>query len=209
MWKGSASSAGEVGRGSAFKGFRVLNDQADIATIAACQQGDPRAFQRVFELYKDRIYALCRYMTGNLEEAEDLAQDVFVSAFRNIGAFRAEAAFGTWLYRIAANRCTAELRRKAPPFQSFEAMADAGNPPAAHTPNPEDRLVRKEFSGRVEAAVAALPENLRLLFVLGTLEGMRYRDIAEIAGCSEDAVKMRVHRARKRVRDALRPYLET
>ena len=185
-----------------------MENQVDIALIAACQQGDPRAFREVFELYKDRIYALCRHMSNTPEDAEDLTQEVFVSAFRSIGAYRAEAAFGTWIYRIAANRCMAELRKRKPTFQSFDAMEDAGRAPAAPAPNPEDLVVRKELSGRVKAAVADLPENLRLLFVLGALEGMRYREIAEVAGCSEDAVKMRIHRARKRVRDALKPYLE-
>ena len=184
-----------------------MENQADISLIAACQQGDPRAFREVFEFYKDRIYALCRYMSGDADDAEDLTQEVFVSAFRNIGTFRADAAFGTWLYRIAANRCTAELRKQKPALRSFEEMQEADVAPPADTPNPEDLMVRKELSDRVEAAVAALPENLRLLFVLGTLEGMRYREIGEIAGCSEDAVKMRIHRARKRVRDALGAYL--
>ena len=185
-----------------------MDDQADIALIAACQQGDPRAFREVFETYRDRIYGLCRHMSGNPEDAEDLTQDVFVSAFRNIASFRAEAAFGTWLYRIAVNRCSAELRKRSPGFRSFEAMEEVEAAPPTPGPNPEDLMVHKELSDRVEAAVAALPDNLRMLFVLGTMEGMRYREISEIVGCSEDAVKMRVHRARKRVRDALKPYID-
>ena len=185
-----------------------MDDQAEVTLIAACQQGDPRAFREVFEIYKDRIYALCRYMSGDPDDAEDLSQEVFISAFRNIGAFRAEASFGTWLYRIAANRCTAELRKRTPAFQSLEAMDEMDAAPPTPAPNPEDLVIRKELSDQVEAAVAALPENLRLLFVLGTLEGLRYREIGEIVGCSEDAVKMRIHRARKRIRDALKPYME-
>ncbi|MSS73389.1 MAG: sigma-70 family RNA polymerase sigma factor [Candidatus Latescibacteria bacterium] len=101
-------------------GARV-NDQADVGLIAACQQGDARAFRKVFDIYRDRIYALCRHMSGNAEDAEDLCQEAFVSAFRNIGTYRADAAFGTWLYRIAANRCTAELRKWTPKFRSFNA----------------------------------------------------------------------------------------
>ena len=186
-----------------------MDNDVEISLIAACQQGDPRAFREIFERYKDRIYALCRHMSDTAEDAEDLAQEVFVSAFRNIAAFRADAAFGTWLYRIAANRCTAELRKRRPAFQSFEDMDDADRAPPAPGLNPEDLMVRKELAKRVSSAVAELPENLRLLFVLGTLEGMRYREVAEIAGCSENAVKMRIHRARKRVRDALVPYLES
>lgn len=161
-----------------------MNDQADIGLIAACQQGDPRAFRDVFELYKDRIFALCRHMSGSSEDAEDLAQDVFIAAFRNIGAFRAEASFGTWLYRIAANRCTAELRKKPPAFRSFEAMDEVETAPPSNGPSPEDRMVRKELAGRLRAAIAALPENLRLIFVLGTVEGIRSSCASSRSGAS-------------------------
>jgi len=185
-----------------------VETEADITLIAACQQGDTRAFREVYERYKDRIFSFCRHMSGTAEDAEDLAQETFVSAFRNIGSFRAEAAFGTWLYRIAANRCNAQLRSQHLTFQSYDVAEEADRAPPAGTPSPEDMVVHKELAQRVASAVAGLPESLRLLFVLGTLEGMRYREISEIAGCSEDAVKMRIHRARKRVRDALRPYLD-
>ena len=185
-----------------------MDTEANVALIAACQQGDPRAFQEIFEIYKDRIYALCRHMAGNAEDAEDLTQEVFISAFKNIGGFRAEAAFGTWLYRIATNSCLGRLRKWAPERVSFDALSAVDAAPAAPGPNPEDMVVRKELTRRMEAAVAALPENLRLVFVLGTLEGMRYREIAEVAGCSEEAVKMRVHRARTQVRDRLKTYLK-
>jgi hypothetical protein len=72
-----------------------LEQQADVSLIAACQQGDPRAYRHVYELYKDRIYGLCRSMSGNDEDAADLTQDVFISAFKAIQSFRMEAAFGT------------------------------------------------------------------------------------------------------------------
>lgn len=183
-----------------------MDQQVDVALIAACQQGDSRAFRKVFDLYRDRIHALCRHMCGNAEDAQDLTQEVFVSAFGHIGTFRADAAFGTWLYRIAANRCAAELRKRTPAFRSFDGREAPDRPSSA--PNPEDLVVRKELIDRVETALAGLPESLRLIFVLGTLEGMRYHEIGQIVGCSEDAVKMRIHRARKQVRDALRPYLE-
>jgi len=185
-----------------------LENQADIRLIPACQQGDPQAFRQVFEIYRDRVYGLCRHMSGNDGDAEDLTQEAFIWAFRNIHSFRAEAAFGTWLYRIAANRCLSELRKKRPGFQSVEEMEQKNVVPLSSEPSPEEQLMRKETVGRVEAAVASLPENQRLVFVLGTQMGMRYREIGEIAGCSEDAVKVRIHRARRRVRDAMKPYLE-
>ena len=181
-----------------------MDEQADIGLIAACQQGDPGAFRQVFELYRDRVYGLCRHMAGNPQDAEDLSQESFVQAFGRIQAFRGESAFGTWLFRIAANCCLSALRKRRAAFLSLdEAM------PVSSGPTPEDQLIRKELVRRVEAAVASLPESQRLLFVLGTQLDMPYRQIAQIAGCSEDAVKVRLHRARKQVRDALKNYMET
>ena len=185
-----------------------MDNQADIGLIAACQQGDARAFREVFEIYRDRVYSLCCHMAGHGGDAEDLTQEIFIQAFKNITSFRAESAFGTWLYRIAANRCLAETRKRRPVFASVEAMAEMNVVPIAKGKNPEEQLIHKEMTERVEEAIAALPEKQRLMFVLGTQTGMRYREIGEILECSEDAVKVRIHRARRRVRDTLKPYLE-
>ena len=118
-------------------------------------------------------------------------------------------ATAAWLYRIASNRCLAEARKRRPVFASMEAMAEKNVIPMAREKNPEEQLIHKELAERVEEAIAGLPEKQRLIFVLGTQMGMRYREIGEILECSEDAVKVRIHRARKRVRDALKPFLET
>lgn len=186
-----------------------MEAQADIVLIAACQQGDHRAFRQVFEIYRDRVFSLCRSMSGSDEDAEDLTQDAFVAAFKGVAGFRGESSFGTWLYRIAANRCSVELRRRQPRFQEVEEAERQNVLPLSTRGNQEEQLVRKELVKRVQAAIADLPESQRLIFVLGTQMGMRYREIGEIVGCSEDAVKVRIHRARKRVRDALKPYMES
>mgnify|MGYP001563400230 CR=1 FL=1 len=181
-----------------------MDEQTDIGLIAACQQGDTAAFRQVFEHYQDRVYRLCRHMAGNPQDAEDLAQDSFVQAFGAIQSFKGESAFGTWLFRIAANCCLGARRKRRAAFVPLDEEL-----PLPSGSSPEDQLMRKELGKRVEAAIAALPENKRLLFVLGTQLEMPYQQIGQIAGCSEDAVKMRLHRARKQVRDALKNYLET
>lgn len=186
----------------------MVNPHADVALIAACQQGDSQAFRQVFALYKDRVYGLCRHMAGNAEDAEDLTQETFVSAFQNIGNFRAESTFGTYIYRIAANRCLNRLRQNHPDIQSFDALNETNAVPPAPDLTPEEHIVHKELNGRLKAAVAALPETLRLVFVLSTNEGLRYKEIADIVNISEEAVKMRVHRARKQVRDRIQKYLD-
>lgn len=183
-------------------------EDADLGLIAACQQGDHAAFRRVFELYRDRVYGLCRQMAGNDQDAEDLAQEAFVTAFRHLGSYRGEAAFGTWLYRVTANCCLSQLRRRRPAEQALAVVGTAAEPVTEDDGGPQARLEREELAGQVSAAVAELPESQRLIFVLGAQLGMRYREIAAISGCSEEAVKVRMHRARKRVREALLPYLE-
>jgi len=181
-----------------------VDEQTDLGLIAACQQGDAAAFRQVFDLYRDRVHRLCRHMAGNPQDAEDLAQESFVQAFGRIQNFRGESAFGTWLFRITANCCLSTLRKQRAAFVPLDEQLPL---PAGSTP--EDQLMRKELGKRVEAAIAALPENQRLLFVLGTQLEMPYREVVQIAGCSEEAVKMRLHRARQQVRHALRPYIES
>jgi RNA polymerase sigma-70 factor (ECF subfamily) len=120
-----------------------LEQQADIGLIAACQQGDHRAFRSVYEIYRDRVFALCRHMSGNREDTEDLTQESFVQAFRHVGSFRAEAAFGTWLYRIAANRCMAEARKRRPVFRDVDEVETAPNAVLlSKGDNPEQQLGR-------------------------------------------------------------------
>ena len=92
----------------------------ELTLIAACQQGDPDAFRQIYDLHRDRIFALCRHMSGNLEDAADLTQEAFVDAFKGIQRFRAESSFGTWLYRIAVNRCLKAARRGRPESRSFD-----------------------------------------------------------------------------------------
>jgi RNA polymerase sigma-70 factor, ECF subfamily len=185
-----------------------LNIQADVGLIAAGQQGDPRALRELFDMYKDRVYSLCRHMSGNAEDAEDLTQEIFVSAFEHLSGFRAESAFGTWLYRIATNQCLNRLRIRTRETASFLNLPEREALLPDQGPSPEDRVVRKELQQRMALAIAALPESLRAVFVLGTLEGMRYKEISEICECSEEAVKMRIHRARKQVRDKIKNYLD-
>ena len=180
-----------------------METHVELTLIAACQQGDPSAFRQVYDLHSNRIFALCRHMSGNAEDAADLTQEAFVDAFKGIQRFRAESSFGTWLYRIAVNRCLKAARRGRPEARSF----DDDNGAIDRGPTPEEQLVRKETNRRMQSAIDHLPESLRVVFVLGTVEGLRYRQIADVLECTEDAVKMRMHRARKRVRDALSIYL--
>ena len=155
-----------------------METHVELTLIAACQQGD----------------------------AADLTQEAFVDAFTRIQRFRAESSFGTRLYRIAVNRCLKAARRNRPESTSLD---DDESPVVAidRGPTPEEQLVRKETHRRTQSATDNLPESLRVVFVLGTVEGLRYRQIADVLECTEDTVKMRMHRARKRVRDALSSYL--
>lgn|GEM_PF-6889925 len=105
------------------------------------------------------------------------------------------------------NRCSKALRKFRPDQRSYEEMEAIDLAPSSRAPGPEAQLLRKENSERVEDAIARLSESLRTIFVLGTVEGMKYRQSSEILDCKEDAVKLRMQRVRKHVRDTLKPYI--
>lgn len=139
-----------------------MDKQTDLGLIAACQQGDAAAFRQVFDLNRERVYRLCSHMAGNHQDAEDLAQESFVQAFGRIQTFRGESAFATWLLRMAANCYLRALRKHR---AAFVPLDEGLRLPAGSTP--EDQLMRKELGKRIQAAIAALLENQRLLLVLG------------------------------------------
>lgn len=171
--------------------------EVDIALVRACQQGDMRAFEQLFRLCRDPVFRLAYRFTGNRDDAEDLTQDIFVKVFEHIGSFRCESSFATWLYRLAVNTCL-NFKRDAKPAESL-GVADE----LEDTESPEVIWERVELQREIEAEIAALPTPLRVAFVLVVLEGMPYRDAAQILNLSIDAIRMRVSRARQILRERL------
>ena len=182
----------------------------DPALVKACQRGDPGALDELIRATYADVYALCRRMLADPEEASDATQEVFVRVMRSVFGFRGEAAFGTWLHRVTVNVCLTSLRRRS---RARAAGMVAGGIPFAlpgddhalesELESPEDRAVTADLAARSEAALATLPEDARAVVVLRDIEGLSTKEVAELLGVTETVVKVRLHRAHTRLRSLL------
>ena len=179
--------------------------------IERCQQGDTLAFDRLVEQHGQWVYNLAYRMIGDRDEAEDVAQEAFVRAFTAIKGFRRGSSFSTWLYRVAANVCLDEIkRRRRRPAPASALMSDDDRPPDPPDPAP-DAAAQVEAAERrelVRRAIAALPAHHRLPLVLYDLQGCSYDEIAGIMKTNIGTVKSRLNRARLALKQALEPHLE-
>ena len=156
--------------------------------------------------YQDPLFNGIYRMVGNYQDAADIAQEVFLKAFRSIDGFRGSAAFYTWLYTIAVNTCisqrrSAKVRKQHVPIAA-QGMMPADDPPASD-PLPQDVAQNREECARVEQAIKALPADYRVVVVLKDIEGRNYSEIAAFLNCSLGTVKSRLFRARERLRESL------
>jgi RNA polymerase sigma-70 factor (ECF subfamily) len=185
--------------------------------IRRLQQRDERAFEEMVRLYQHKVFNLVYRMIGSAEEAEDIAQEVFVTVFKAIDSFRGESKFSTWLYRIAANHC--KNRMKYLGRRSYKAtgeldeaaereMQDA-QPSAMrpHIDGPEAVLEGLQLERMVQAGIAALDEEHRALIVLRDVEDLSYDEIASITGLAEGTVKSRLHRARLALKEHMAKHM--
>jgi RNA polymerase sigma-70 factor (ECF subfamily) len=176
--------------------------EIDTALVRACQRGDIEAFEQIFRVYRNPVFRLAYRFTGNRDDAEDLTQEIFLKVFENIGSFRYESSFATWLYRIAVNTCM-NFQRDKKPAESLGVTDDLGS-----SVSPEAICERGELQRKIEAEIASLPSPLKIAFLLVVVEGMTYREASEILGLSVDALRMRVSRARQILREKLKGYME-
>jgi len=172
--------------------------------ILRCQQGDEAAFEALLHLYEKRVYTLCRRMCRTEEDAMEAAQDAFLAVWRGIGAYRADAAFSTWLYRLATNACLDLLRREKKrggdvSLDDDEAMPDRRDP----APLPDELAERAEEQRAVREGVLALPADYRAVLLLRETEQLSYAEIAEATGLELGTVKSRISRARHLLRNYL------
>jgi RNA polymerase sigma-70 factor (ECF subfamily) len=183
----------------------------DAELVARARGGDRAAFDELVLRHEDRVFNMALRMLGNADDALDLAQEVFLSAYRALKGFESKALFSTWLYRVTVNRCRDEMRRRATVKHTrprpLGALRDADDPPEdpeARAASPVDAAVARESHGIVAAAVAALPDDAREALVLRDVEGLAYEEIAEILDVPVGTVRSRLHRARSLVRERLR-----
>lgn len=179
----------------------------DVApdVVAAAQAGDDRAFEAIVGHYQRSVFGLAWRMTGDAARAEDLAQDVFLRLWRKLGSFDTSRPLRPWLLRLARNVCLNALRKWQPSTVSIHA-ADEDRPaldPAAGGPSVPETAARRELAERIEHAIAELPEEYRTVVTLRHLEGMAYAEIADSLALPLGTVKVRLHRARERLRELL------
>ncbi len=179
--------------------------------VEAFRQGRPGAFDAIVRAHQDRVFAFCARMLSDREEALDISQEVFLSAWRNLEAFRGESALLTWLLRIAANRCLNRIRQRKSLAAREEPWPEAdGEGPEFQPSSPEegrpDRVAENRETGELlSAALARIDPDSRWLVLLSDVEGFSYEELAEMAEVPVGTVKSRLHRARMALRRMLAP----
>jgi RNA polymerase sigma-70 factor, ECF subfamily len=170
------------------------------AVLAACRRGDPRAFEEVIRATHRQVYTQALRLVRDRQDAEDVAQEAYLRVFRGLAGFRGDAQFETWLYRIVANAAITHLRRRG---RFGDVMADPederlGLPPVE--PTSADRALDRQALAH---ALESLPEPTRAIVLMKDVYGLSCREIGDMVGSSEGAIKVRLHRARRRLKDEL------
>ena len=182
----------------------------DTKLMLEFAEGDKSAFEKLVLKYRDRIYNLCRHMLNNAHDAEDAAQDTFIKAFQNLKRFKPESSLYTWMYRIAVNTC---LDYKKKPF--FESLFKSSNDgeefvveQSSDNPSPERRYESKQIGYAIQKSLKRLSQKLRTVIILKEIEGLSYKEIAEILDISIGTVKSRISRAREELRELMKEFTE-
>ncbi|HEY4365928.1 MAG TPA: RNA polymerase sigma factor RpoE [Steroidobacteraceae bacterium] len=191
----------------------MIQDDTDQQLVERVQKGDRAAFDLLVRKYQHRVLKLVSRFVSDSAEAEDVAQEAFIKAYRALPAFRGDSAFYTWLYRIAINTAKNALvsnRRRPVDFnldlqdpEQYERHARL-----KESDTPEGVLLTEEIRLVVEKALEQLPEDLRTAIVLRELEGLSYEEIAEAMDCPVGTVRSRIFRAREAIDKKLKPLLD-
>lgn len=196
--------------------YEISRDETEL--LAALRRGEPKAFEQLVKIHQDRVYGLCLRMMSSRSEAEDLAQEVFITVFKSIDKFRSESRLSTWIYRITRNHCLNRikfLKRRAAgkkiPLDTAKNMgwgAQTTVDPVASRVHRPDRLVEgRQMEEIIQEQIASLSEDHRELVVLRDLEHLSYEEIQEITGLARGTIKSRLHRARMDLAKRMAPYL--
>lgn len=177
------------------------------ALLDECRQGDPRAFARLVALHERLVFNLAAHLLGDLEEARDVSQEVFLQVFRKLGRFQGRSSVKTWIYRIAVNQCHNRRRwwkrRKREQLVSLDILAPADEARLCTSRGPDQEYERRERSRDVQRALQALPFAQRTVLLLREVEGMSCEQVAEAVGVPVGTVKSRLSRARETLRREL------
>ncbi len=180
------------------------NTQAEIvnASIARCLQGDQIGYSELYDCFAAGIYRLCYSLLLNKQDAEDVSQEAFVYAFKNLHRYdSSRAAFKTWLYTITVSRCRNTYRRKRLPVVDLSQVITTISAP--HSESPEAALARRDARDAVESALSSLSPRLREAVVLRYGHSLTYREISEVMECPQKTAESRVRLAHERLRGVL------
>jgi RNA polymerase sigma-70 factor (ECF subfamily) len=186
---------------------------SDWELVQQARTGNRDAFRELVERYQRKIAALALGMLRNREDALDIVQETFTKAYQNLDRFKGDAAFYTWVYRIAYNLCVDQQRRAAKdPRLSLDAEAPGGpvNPMPVGDPQPDEPFARArdaEIARRVQAAIRELTPDHRAVILLRELEGLSYAEISQVLECPKGTVMSRLHYARRQLQQRLRELL--
>ncbi|HEY1552785.1 MAG TPA: sigma-70 family RNA polymerase sigma factor [Kofleriaceae bacterium] len=174
----------------------------DVELIAACRRGEARAMEMLYHQFKRRVFGMAHRIVG-ANDAEEVAQEVFVRVFRGLAAFRGDSALSTWIYRLTVNASLSHLARRGRRQEvqaNDEVLADVAAPPEV-TRDPG-------LANRIEIALQALPAGYRAILVLHDVEGLSHEECATILECRVGTCKSQLHKARARMRELLGPIGE-
>ncbi|PYP83855.1 MAG: RNA polymerase subunit sigma-24 [Blastocatellia bacterium AA13] len=176
--------------------------ESDAGIKEALSRDAMSGFEELYRKYYRRVFSLCIRMTGNITEAEDLTQEVFIQLHRKLSSFRGEAAFTTWLHRLTVNQVLMHFRRRS---VRSELTTDDGEMPDSIDPgtvNPEAMPIVDRIA--LDNAISQLPPGYRTVFVLHDVEGYEHEEIARLLGCSSGTSKSQLHKARLKLRRLLK-----
>lgn len=173
-------------------------------------EGKVAEFELLFDRYKDKVFRLSLKILGDVEEARDVAQEVFLSAYKSYDSFRQESAVYSWLYRITVNKSINALKKRKKALSLDESIGEdkEGNPiyreVVCPKPNPEKRAEIDQGRDRVRRAIVKLPKKYQEVVVLKEMEGLSYEEVARVLGITKDVVGVRLFRAREMLRKELK-----
>jgi RNA polymerase sigma-70 factor, ECF subfamily len=189
-----------------------MNRRRERQLIRGLRAREEDAFTEIVRQYQHKVFNLCYRIIGDRQEAEDVAQEVFIAIFKSIDGFRGDSSFSTWIYRVTVNRSKNRLkylgRRSHRQHQTVEDTAEGQmteSPLSSDVPRPDGQALGRELERIIQDGLAQLDEDYRVVLILRDIENLSYQEIAEVVDLPEGTVKSRLFRAR----GALKAYVES
>ena len=182
---------------AATSALTTLSDEEVVARVLA---GDTSLFEILMRRYNQRLFRVARSILTDATEAEDVMQEAYLRAFRELATFRGEALFATWLTRIACHEAMARARKR---WRLVPTSSGEPPDPPAETPGPEQDVENRELQALLRTAIELLPDTLRAVFCLREVEGLSTEQAAEALGLTAENVRVRLHRAKRNLRQTL------